>query len=231
MENLMGGPLVDIFRFGPSGSVWCVDGGGAPAGQGDWLDYSLWTAPVTVNLATGSASAVVVGAPGEVRNIQNVFGSRGGSTLTGNALGNILVGEGGVTNITGGSGRSLLIGGPGPSNIAGGSGGSPTGGDILIAGVTRYDSDNPAHVNALMAILAEWQSADSYATRFIKINTGTGMPGHVRLEYGKTVFDNGQVNTLTAQPGIAPVDWFFGNFALGHTTIINFETGEHVNNM
>jgi hypothetical protein len=231
MENLMGGPLVDIFRFEPSGSVWSVNGGGAPAGQGDWLDYSGWTAPVTVNLGTGSASAIGGGAPGQVSNIQNVFGSPSGSTLIGNALGNILVGEGGLTTIVGGSGRSVLIGGSGASAVIGGSGGSPSDGDILIAGTTIYDSDATAHVNALMAILTEWQSADSYATRFTMINTGIGMPGGVRLTYGKDVFDNGQVNTLIAQPGLAAVDWFFGNFASGHSTIFNFEPGEHVNNM
>jgi hypothetical protein len=83
-----------------------------------------------------------------------------------------------------------------------------------------------------MSILAEWQSSDSYATRFSDIDTGTGggLNGTHKLNYGTTVFDNRKVNTLTAQPGTAIVDWFFGNFAVGHTTINNFETGEHKNN-
>jgi hypothetical protein len=83
-----------------------------------------------------------------------------------------------------------------------------------------------------MSILAEWQSADSLATRFTDINTGTGggRNGANKLNYGTTVHDNGKVNTLTAQAGAAAVDWFFANTAAGHTTIHNFEIGDHMNN-
>jgi hypothetical protein len=101
----------------------------------------------------------------------------------------------------------------------------------VIAGYTNYDTVNAAIETALMSILAEWQSSDSYATRFNDIDTGTGggRNGSNKLNYGTTVFDNGKVNMLTAHPGTAIVDWFFGNCASGHTTINNFETGEHKN--
>jgi len=90
-----------------------------------------------------------------------------------------------------------------------------------------------ANEASLMSILAEWQSNDSYATRFADINTGAGggLNGTNKLNDGTTVRDNGTVNTLTAQAGDAVVDWFFGNFAAGHTTIFNFETDEHENNV
>jgi len=90
-----------------------------------------------------------------------------------------------------------------------------------------------ANEAALMSILAEWQSTDSYAARFTDINTGAGggLNGSNQLNYGTTVFDNTKVNTLIAQVGTAALDWFFANTAPGHTTIHNLEAGEHVNNM
>jgi hypothetical protein len=185
-----------------------------------------------VNLATGSATNVNGGAAGSVSNIQDVHGGNGGNTLTGSVQGNILIGGTGINTITGGTGLSLLIGDKGPSKITGGSGGSASGGDILIGGYTSYDTMTAANEAALMSILAEWQSADSYSTRFTDINTGSGggLNGTNELNYGTTVLDNGKVNTLTAQPGSAVVDWFFANTASGHTTINDFETGEHLNN-
>lgn len=232
IEYLVGGKGVDVFKFSMAGTEAGINGGGAPLNQGDWLDYSSFTMAVTVNLATGAASNVNGGAAGSVSNIQNLHGGNAGSTLTGNAQGNILVAGSGVNTITGGSGRSLLIGGKGASAITGGSGGSAGGGDILIAGSTSYDTMTTANESALMAILAEWQSADSLATRFTDIDTGSGggLNGSNKLNYGTTVVDNGKSNRLTAQAGAAAVDWFFANTAAGHTTIANFEGGEHKNN-
>src|SRR5262249_13104807 len=63
IENLVGGAGQDRFRFAGQGGVVRIDGGGA-AGQGDWLDYSRLSAPVTVNLSMGSASRVGNGAGG-----------------------------------------------------------------------------------------------------------------------------------------------------------------------
>ena len=83
-----------------------------------------------------------------------------------------------------------------------------------------------------MSILAEWQSANPYDMRFTHINTGGGggLNGTNKLNWGTTVFDNGRVNTLTAQPGLLPLDWFFANEAVGHTQVFNREAGEHTNN-
>ena len=192
------------------------------------------TTPVTVNLQKGSASNVNRGAAGALSNTQNVHGGDGGNKLTGNAQGNILIGGQGANTIIGGSGRSLLIGGKGPSAITGGSGGSAAGGDILIGGRTVYDNMTPANEAALMSILAEWQSKDSYAIRFSAISTGKGggLNGN-KLNWGTTVFDNLQVNTFTAQAAkrgtaVAAVDWFFANKE--RTTIKNCSVGEHLNN-
>ena len=84
--------------------------------------------------------------------------------------GNILVGGCGTNTITGGSGMSLLIADKGSGTLQGGS----TSGDILIADYTTYDAMTATNEKNLMGILAEWQSTDSYLTRFTDINTGTG---------------------------------------------------------
>jgi Ca2+-binding RTX toxin-like protein len=105
-ENLVGGSGVDSFRFLAGGSLTgTLDGGLAPAHDGNWLDYSGLTAPVTVNLHSGAATDVAGGAAAKVANIQNVHGGNGGNTLTGNSLGNILIG---------GTGNDVLIGGSSP---------------------------------------------------------------------------------------------------------------------
>ncbi len=147
----------------------------------------------------------------------------GGSTLIGDAQGNILVGGAGADTITGGTGRSLLIGGAGADQV---TGGSISGGDILIAGTTSYDSDTDANFIALMAILEEWQSADSYNTRFAEINAGT-IPGGYSLNYGTTVQNDGSVNVLTGAAWAEALDWFFAG---ARDTLVNQVSGEHVNN-
>jgi ELWxxDGT repeat protein len=231
IEDLVGGSGVDQFKFLAAGTVLSIDGGGAPAGKGDWLDYGAFTTPVTVNLATGSATNVHGGAAGSVANIMNVFGGNGGATLTGSASGNVLVGGTGADHITGGTGRSILLGGKGADQLFGGSGDSAGGGDILVGDATSYDSNTTAHVTALMALLAEWQSADSYDSRFSKINTG--IAGGYKLKYGSTVTGDNASDTLTAAASGSPpaVDWFFGTFSGSAADgMVNFETGEHVNN-
>src|SRR5262249_607663 len=88
IEHLVGGTGLDTFKFsGTSSAVTTIDGGGAPFGQGDWLDYSAFTTSVVVNLATGAATNV----SGGVTNIQNVISGSGADTLTGNSQGNILI--------------------------------------------------------------------------------------------------------------------------------------------
>ena len=199
-QNLVGGSMSDTFRFAPAGSLTGTINGG---GGHDWLDYSLLTTPVSVNLATGSATGVGGGAAGRVFQIQNVVGGAGNDTLVGDAQGNILIGGSATNVITGGSGGSLLIGGPGRATITGGS-----ADDILIAGTTTFDANEAA----LMAILQEWQRTDkTYAQRIGDLRNGGGFNGANKLVWGTTVLDNDTAGaTLT---GGAGQDWFFANLA------------------
>jgi hypothetical protein len=211
VQNLTGGTGLDAFVFGAGQKVTGkIDGGGG----GDWLDYAAYTTPVTVNLAAGTATGV----GGGIANIQDVRGSQGGNTLTGDAQGNILIGGAGADTITGGSGRSILIGDKGPDTITAG-----TGDTILIGGFTDFDSSSIAHDLALESILAEWQSSNSYAIRISHIKSGGGLNGSNRFVFGVTVHDDGSANTLIGSVGN---DWFFKGV---HDTIKNLRPGEQVN--
>jgi hypothetical protein len=223
IQQLVGGSGVDLFKFTGTGSIGSINGGGAPSSQGDWLDYSALTGKVSVNLATGAASLVNGGAAGGVSNIMDVYGSKGGSTLTGNSTGNILVGGAGADIIQGGTGRSLLIGDKGIDHV---TGGSTSGGDILIGGTTSYDTDSTANIRALMALLAEWQSGDSYSTRFTDINTGV-VPGGYSLNFGTTVKEDSAANVVSGAASGLALDWFFAG---SHDKLIGFVSGEHENN-
>src|SRR5262249_21444932 len=153
MENLAGGTDVDNFRLNDGkGVTGSINGGGG----GDWIDFSLYTTAVTVNLATGSATNVA----GGITNIQNVRGGSGGNMITGNSQGNILIGGNGLDTIVGGSGRSILIGRSNADSVTGGG-----EDDIVIGGTTIYDSFTTAHNASLAAILAEWQSGNPYSLR------------------------------------------------------------------
>jgi hypothetical protein len=207
VENLTGGSGLDLFVFSAGKTVsGKIDGGG---GGNDWLDYAAYTTPVTVNLATNTATGV----GGGIAHIPNVRGGQGGNTLTGNALGNILIGGAGPNTINGGTGRSLLIGGKGKDTVTGHS-----GGDLLIAGSTDYDASSLAHDLALESLLAEWQSANSYATRIHNLKYGGGLNGSNKLIWGYTVHDNATANAnkLTGGGGASGQNWFLAN--LTHTT-------------
>ncbi len=236
MAHLVGGTGVDNFRFhSTSSKVLSINGGGAPAGQGDWLKYSEFpsTSTVTVNLATGSATNVNGGAAGAVTGIQNVLGSgTGTNNLVGDAQGNILIGGSGANTLVGGSGSSLLIGGSGHGSITGGS-----GSDILIAGTT-YDARSAAGEDALMAILAELHSADTFAQKVSDIidgyatDGGSHLNGSNKLTWGGTVRASTGAFTLSGDSSASSsADWFFASLS---STIKDFNDDgvkdEHNNN-
>ena len=206
VENLTGGSGVNVFVFSAGKTISGEINGGS--GGKNWLDYAAYTTPVAVNLAAGTATGV----GGGIANIRNVRGGQGGNTLTGNAQGNILIGGAGTNTIVGGTGRSILIGGKGKDTVTGHS-----GSDILIAGYTNYDSSSLANDLGLESILAEWQSANSYATRISHIKNGGGLNGSNKLIWGVTVHDNStsNANTLTGAGGNGGLNWFFAN--LTHT--------------
>jgi VCBS repeat-containing protein len=98
-----------------------------------------------------------------------------------------------------GSGMAVLIGGTGKDTLYGGS---KT--DLLITGATTYDENS----SALAAILAEWSTSRTLATRAKNLRTGAGsvLQGTgIKLVAGKTVLNDASVDTLI---GSGDTDWF-----------------------
>jgi uncharacterized protein (TIGR03118 family) len=140
----------------------------------------------------------------------------------------ILDGGAGNDRLTGGGGNDIMLGGPGDDTLLasrdrdvliGGDGRDWLGGqsddDILIAGQTVYDN-NPA---ALMQILAEWTSTDSYTSRIALLRSGIVVP---KLD-PTTVLDDGVHDSLGGGLGL---DWFFAG---SNDELRNRAPGEEVN--
>ena len=92
----------------------------------------------------------------------------------------------------------MLIGGGGSDTLNAG-----TGGDGLIGGITPFD----ANLTALEALLAEWQSGDSYKTRVRDLfgNGGVGQNGYTQLNQAAVINDVA-VNQFNGGSGM---DWFW----------------------
>jgi uncharacterized repeat protein (TIGR01451 family) len=205
VPNLLGGTVADLFKLSPGKSL---SGGIGGSGGIETIDYSLWTTGVTVNLATGTATNIA----GGLYRVENINGGKGNDTLIGDANNNIIRGGGGNDTIVGGGGNDILIGGQGAANLsAAGSGRSILIGgkstvpqtltgsaydDIFIGGYTSYDSYSLANDEALMAILAEWTSGDSEATRESKISSGVGAGNKDKFKLLATVFSDGATDTI-----------------------------------
>jgi hypothetical protein len=132
----------------------------------------------------------------------------------GSTANNVIVGGAGKNMIFGGLGRDLLIAGLGATTLHAGS-----ADDILIGGWTGYaDLTSSAmtyaqKLTALDAIMAEWGSSDSYATRVTDLNNGGGLNGAYILN-ASAVHDNGQADTLFGAPtSSSALDWFFAGLS------------------
>jgi uncharacterized delta-60 repeat protein len=130
--------------------------------------------------------------------------------LKGGSGNNVLIGNGAGDLLAGGAGRSLLIGTGADKLVSNG------GQDILLAGSTSYDANEVA----LAAIMAEWTSADSLATRIADLTDNTASPyftgglnaGYFLLDSGpnQTVYSDSSADTITAGSG---PDWIFAGSA------------------
>ncbi len=165
------------------------------------IDATRFTGPETLiaaagndTLKSGSGKDSLVGGSGN----DALIGGAGSDTLSGGSGNDVLVGGSGKDNLTGGTGINLLIAGTGTAALKAG-----TQSDLLIGGSTAYDSD----IAALAAIMAEWTSSDSYATRIARLtgSEGGGANGSTLLTT-TTVLNNHHANTLSGGSGL---DWFW----------------------
>lgn len=125
-----------------------------------------------------------------------LFGQSGNDQLFGDAGSDIAVGGDGNDKLFGSSGRDILIGGEDADQLFG-----EAGEDILIAGPTAHDEN----LTALLAILDEWTSPNSYEDRVDHITNGGGANGAFVFD-NTTVFDDGVSDILVGASGR---DWFW----------------------
>ena len=133
-QNLTGGASSDTFSFTGGSISGNVDGGGGI----DTLDYSALAGPVSVNLASDSASNI----GGIFSNINNFTGSGGSDTLTGpssSTVWQITAANGGLVGADSFSSFENLVGGAGSDTFAIKPGGSISGNVDGGGGVNRLD--------------------------------------------------------------------------------------------
>ena len=126
----------------------------------------------------------------------------------------VLLGDEGADRLNGGNARDILIGGVGRDLFMGGR-----GQDILLDGTTVYDANDLA----LMDLMTEWNSGDSYNARVQKLRDGTGITG-AQLALGITVFNDTDRDRLV---GSFARDWFF--FDLSEDTTPDRRSNEATN--
>jgi len=138
----------------------------------DTLDYSTYTAAVSINLTAGTATGVT----GGIQSIENVIGSPIKNTITGDNNDNILTGTSADDNIYGLGGNDTLIGLGGNDLLDGGTGidtidySGNTGAGVVVnlttKTVTSSDSGNDTLVsieNVIGTNFADTITGDSNA--------------------------------------------------------------------
>ena len=200
-----------------------IDGG---AGT-NTLDYSLYSTGVTVNLITGTATAM----GGGIANIQNVTGSPASDTITGNTSSNVIIGNGGTDKLNGGGGGTdLFVLAPtqGSGSQVTGAGTTDTIQSSNIANTWTISGTNAGTLNGIaftgIANLTGGTSTDSF-----KFTTGSvtgkidGGAGADTLDYsgdgGSAVTANLATDTATKTGGFASIENIVGSSSTADTLI------------
>lgn len=227
-DTLVGGLGNDVLNGGSDNDTYTFDGDLATgsdtvdesAGGHDTLNFSTTTTVgITIDLGLTTMQAVspsmnltLLGST----QIEQVIGGGNNDTITGNSLNNILLGGSGVDTISGGTGRDVLIGGLGTDTLIGGD-----DDDLLMAGTTIFD----ANQTALLGILQEWSSGNSYAARVANLRAGT--TGAALIAVTNVKKDN-VPNTLTGGNG---QDWYFANVVGGSDLVTDLAVGEIIDEL
>src|SRR5262249_5048889 len=117
--------------------------------------------PVRRIIAYGQAGDDNIQVAGAIRQQVWLYGDAGNDRLNAGNGGSLLSGGDGNDELLGGSGRDVMIGGEGADQLIGNS-----NDDILVAGYTTKDDRAIADHEAFWcAVLREWNSCNSFATR------------------------------------------------------------------
>jgi len=225
-DLLAGGLGDDVYAFTPT-TLLGADTVVEEAGEGlDRLDFSASTVAVTVDLRTSGLRAINANLQLNLTaaaEFEMIVGGTQGDTLYGNEGFNVLLGGAGNDTLFGWGGRDLLFGGSGADTLWGGS-----GEDVLIAGLTTYYSESTKVLDrtAIAAIVAEWASTGSYATRVANLRNGGGLNGTYRLSSTTLLTDTS--TTVDTLRGEDDLDWFW-SFAGDSVVDLNLGGAETVN--
>lgn len=174
----------------------------------DTAFYGDSTVGVAVNLATGRGTGG--SAEGDTLvNVENVYGSYYGDTLTGNDAANLLQGLEGNDVLKGGGGADRLIGSIGDDFLKGGGGGDYLeGGD----GIDTADySEATGYVTADLRMapgVGGVAAGEAIGDRFVSVENLTGSA------YGDTLFGTDGVNVIRGLDGDDWLSGFAGNDTL-----------------
>ena len=223
-DKLFGGSGDDIIRAQGGDDVLSGGQGDDILDGGDGNDWASYAgdAPVTVNLAlTGKQDTG--GAGGDIlKDIENLMGSTGGDTLSGDGLNNIidggagddiLRGMGGYDKLAGGFGNDKLYGGAGQDTLDGGFGDDRLQGgahdDVLIGGDGRDWADYTDFSNGSALLLSlrtnNWQNTpDGYKDKLIQIENIDSGAGDDKLK------GNDEDNGISGNDGNDVINGFDG---------------------
>ncbi|MFA9372919.1 MAG: hypothetical protein ACERKK_02065, partial [Poseidonibacter sp.] len=150
IEHILGSNFDDTF-ITQAGVNNTIEGGLETSElNGDWIDYSSNSSTDLVldlsDLTADFATAQVSGNSKQdlLKDIENVIGTSGNDTITGNAEINTIIGNGGADEISAGANADSVQGGAGNDIIDGGSGADileGNEGDDTFVG-TNFDGDN-----------------------------------------------------------------------------------------
>lgn len=110
-DTLIGDKLANVLAGGQGADT--LDGG---AGN-DTADYSASSGAVTVDLTDNANNAGGDAAGDILQNIENLIGSIGADTMTGDGNANVIDGRGGKDTLIAGYGNDILLGGLGDDSI------------------------------------------------------------------------------------------------------------------
>ncbi|MBL28017.1 MAG: hypothetical protein CMM50_10775, partial [Rhodospirillaceae bacterium] len=136
-ENLLEGAAGNDTLLGAAGDDTLDGGAGNDSMVGgddtDTASFAGLSAPVTVDLAAGTATGQ---GTDSLEEIENVLGSSGDDSIAGDEGGNVLAGAAGNDTLDGADGDDILLGGAGDDSALGGDGADVLVGGASVSGLT-----------------------------------------------------------------------------------------------